>query len=161
MPELIAHLVGDYVLQSHWMAARKRHEWWPALVHAFFYSLPFLLLLSWDRPLVALAQWLLIAGTHAVIDHYGLAAYWCRWWGVGVPGALPAWLLQRCGWSWVQRARPGEESKLVLVRDFPGKADAVLEPAPPHLAVWLVIIVDNCAHLCLNALALHCLPGLF
>jgi hypothetical protein len=26
---LLAHLVGDYLLQSDWMAAEKTKRWWP------------------------------------------------------------------------------------------------------------------------------------
>ena len=80
MTQLLAHLIGDYVLQSHVMATRKTSSWGWALTHAVFYGLPFLLLVShaW--------QWVVIVGTHAVIDRYRLAGYWCRWWGVGYPG---------------------------------------------------------------------------
>src|SRR5581483_6526828 len=41
---LIAHVVGDYLLQSSWMAARKASEWWPALAHALTYGLPFVVI---------------------------------------------------------------------------------------------------------------------
>lgn len=66
---LLAHLVGDYILQSHWMATCKTQRWWPALVHAFMYGLPFLFVThSW----LALA---VIVGTHAIIDRYRLARH--------------------------------------------------------------------------------------
>lgn len=39
----LAHLVGDYILQSHWEAQEKTKRWWPALLHAVTYGLPFLL----------------------------------------------------------------------------------------------------------------------
>ena len=38
--QLVAHVVGDYVLQSDWMATRKTLHWTPALVHAVLYSVP-------------------------------------------------------------------------------------------------------------------------
>lgn len=70
--QLVAHAVGDYILQSHWMAAEKTKRWPPALIHAATYSLPFLLLgATW-------AAMLVIAGTHAVIDRYRLAR-WLVW----------------------------------------------------------------------------------
>ena len=40
--QLIAHAVGDYVLQSEWMAMEKTKRSLPALVHCLFYLLPFL-----------------------------------------------------------------------------------------------------------------------
>ena len=80
MTELLAHLTGDYVLQSHTMALYKTSESKWALIHAFLYGLPFLLLVSdpW--------QWLVIVLTHAVIDRFKLADRWCRFYGVGHPG---------------------------------------------------------------------------
>ena len=39
----LAHMVGDYVIQSHWMAVEKTKRWWPAIAHGVTYGLPFLL----------------------------------------------------------------------------------------------------------------------
>lgn len=66
---LVAHLVGDYLIQSHWMATEKTKRWWPAIVHAVTYGLPFLLITQ--------SPWALavIVGTHAVIDRHRLAKY--------------------------------------------------------------------------------------
>lgn len=66
---LLAHLVGDYLIQSHWMAIKKTTAWWPALVHGATYTLPYALV---TQSPVAL---LVIGGTHAVIDRYRLARY--------------------------------------------------------------------------------------
>lgn len=41
MNQLIAHLFGDYILQSEWMAVNKAKRSWPALVHVVLYSLCF------------------------------------------------------------------------------------------------------------------------
>lgn len=71
MEQLIAHLVGDYLLQSDWMALGKRKSFGIAVDHALVYSLPFLLL----QP--SLLAWLIIMSSHAVIDHFGLARYVC------------------------------------------------------------------------------------
>lgn len=71
MEQLIAHAFGDYVLQSDWMALKKRTSFTVALIHACTYGLPFLLL----RPsLVAL---LVIIITHAFIDRFAVAKYIC------------------------------------------------------------------------------------
>ena len=35
--QLVAHLVGDYIFQTHWMAVRKTESSFAAFVHAFTY----------------------------------------------------------------------------------------------------------------------------
>ncbi|MCG7607137.1 DUF3307 domain-containing protein [Mycobacterium sp. CnD-18-1] len=66
---VLAHMVGDYLIQSDWMAQEKTKRWWPAIAHAVTYGLPFLLVTQ--SPLALLV----IIGTHAVIDHYRLARH--------------------------------------------------------------------------------------
>lgn len=127
MEQLIAHLIGDYVLQNHWMANQKTKAWGPAMAHALFYGLPFLLLVD-----SALA-WLVIVGTHLLIDRFRLAKYWVDFWGVGVWPSGLALLAARLG-----VARSIEE----------------VPQAPPFLAVWLLILVDNTMHLAINYAAL-------
>lgn len=71
---ILAHLVGDYVLQNHWMAVQKTSRWLPALAHGVTYTIPFVLITqSW-------AALLVIGGTHVIIDRYRLAKYlvWAR-----------------------------------------------------------------------------------
>ena len=67
--QLVAHAVGDYLLQSDWMAQEKTRHLWVATVHGLFYALPFLLI---TQEPIALAA---IAGNHALIDRYRLARY--------------------------------------------------------------------------------------
>lgn len=99
---LLAHLIGDYVVQSHWMATEKTTRWWPAIVHALTYGLPFLMV---TRSTLALA---VIVATHAVIDRYRLARYvvwaknqiapaahrppWSQAASTGYSADAPAWL---------------------------------------------------------------------
>jgi hypothetical protein len=66
---VLAHLVGDYLLQSHWMATCKTQRWWPAVAHGLTYTLSYLL--------VTQSPWalLVIASTHIVIDRYRLARH--------------------------------------------------------------------------------------
>ncbi|MFM9589887.1 DUF3307 domain-containing protein [Streptomyces scabiei] len=66
---LLAHLAGDYLIQSDWMANEKTKRWWPAWAHAITYGLPFLLVTQSPLALVV------IVVTHAVIDHYRLARH--------------------------------------------------------------------------------------
>ena len=66
---ILAHMVGDYLIQSDWMAQEKTKRWWPAIAHGLTYGLPFLFITQ--SPL-ALA---VIVGTHIVIDRYRLARH--------------------------------------------------------------------------------------
>ena len=66
---LLAHLVGDYLLQSHWMATEKTSRWWPAIAHGLVYTIPYAFVTQ--SPLALLV----IAGTHIIIDRYRLAKH--------------------------------------------------------------------------------------
>lgn len=65
----LAHIVGDYLIQSDWMAQEKTTRWWPAAAHAVTYGLPFVLVTQ------SAAALLVIVATHAVIDRYRLARH--------------------------------------------------------------------------------------
>lgn len=79
--QLVAHAVGDYLLQSDWMANNKARRLSVAGIHALVYSLPFLLLhpSAW--------AWLVIIWSHIFIDRYRLARYAC-WAKNGFPRPL-------------------------------------------------------------------------
>lgn len=67
--QILAHLVGDYILQSHWMAQEKTKRSFAAAVHAVTYTLPFLFLIKSPAALA------FIVGTHFIIDRFRLARY--------------------------------------------------------------------------------------
>ncbi len=67
--QLLAHAVGDYILQSDWMVKEKTRRNSAALVHVFFYTLPFLFLTQNPQTL------LIIAGTHFLIDRWRMARF--------------------------------------------------------------------------------------
>jgi len=75
--QLVCHGIGDFLLQSEWMAREKTKSWFPAFAHVLAYSIPFVLVLK-PSP----AAWLLIVATHLLIDRFGLARYvsWIRLW---------------------------------------------------------------------------------
>lgn len=96
----MCHAIGDYVLQSDWMATEKTKQNAAAIAHAATYSMPFLLISnSWPAILTILA-------THFVIDRWRLARYvvWAKNWlgygnrpwsectATGYPPDRPAWL---------------------------------------------------------------------
>jgi carbohydrate-binding DOMON domain-containing protein len=92
--QIVAHLVGDYILQSHWMATRKTSSSLAAGAHAITYTLPFALLAPSTAPLLA------IAITHFVIDRWRLARFvvWAKngargpVTSTGYADEVPAWL---------------------------------------------------------------------
>lgn len=67
MNELLCHLIGDYILQPHWMANKKTSDLGVALMHGVLYSIPFMFLTN------NLSAYLIIVLTHTVIDRYRLA----------------------------------------------------------------------------------------
>lgn len=138
---LLAHLIGDYLIQSHWMATEKTKRWWPAVAHALTYGLPFLAI---TRNPLALA---VIVGTHAVIDRYRLARHlaWAKnhlgpWRHELLAEVLPHGRVYR----WHPPVPPWSESK----------ATGYPPDTPPWLAVWLMTIADNTLHLLINSAAL-------
>lgn len=92
--QLLAHAIGDYILQSDWMANEKTKQHTAAAVHAATYTLPFLFL-TWSA--LALA---FIFGTHFLIDRYRLARFvvwfkngpWLPVTATGYQDDKPAWL---------------------------------------------------------------------
>lgn len=69
MEQLICHLIGDYILQSHTMAIKKTTNIKWALYHAFWYTVPFLLLTQ------NIFSLLIICVSHALIDRFKVATY--------------------------------------------------------------------------------------
>lgn len=43
---IACHFIGDYTLQSDWMAQNKRANWWAALWHAHVYSAVYVFLVT-------------------------------------------------------------------------------------------------------------------
>lgn len=84
--QLIAHAVGDYVIQSDWMATEKTRRSSAAAIHAVTYLVPFLFL---TRSPAALA---VMGTTHFVIDRWRLARYvvWISNFAAP-PGTNPPW----------------------------------------------------------------------
>lgn len=120
----LAHLVGDYVMQSHWMATEKTKRWIPALAHAATYTLPFLLI---THSLWALA---IIGGTHAILDRYRLPKYLI-------------WAKNQIG---PKTHRPAL-SEAVANGGFGANV-------PAGLATAMLIVVDNTLHIAINTGAL-------
>lgn len=81
--QLLAHAVGDYLLQSDWMATQKTKQTAAALVHVSTYMLPFMFLGASVSALIA------IVASHFVIDRWRLARYVV--WFKNEMGPNPPW----------------------------------------------------------------------
>ena len=85
---ICAHLIGDFLLQNHWMASRKASSSMVCLAHVAAYSLPFLVLVcvgfipGWVLALILAQHWLQ--------DRFGLHLVWMRHFGQTTPEQWPA-----------------------------------------------------------------------
>lgn len=134
--QLVCHGVGDYILQSDWMATTKTKKSIAALAHVVTYTLPFLMLTqSWKALLF-------IAGTHFVIDRWRLARYvvWAKNW------LAPCWenFEYHEITAFKRPTPPFSECR----------ATGYSPTRPDWMVVWLLIIADNLMHVILNGVAL-------
>lgn len=120
----LAHLVGDYILQSHWMATEKVKRWLPALIHGLAYTLPFAVI---TRSAWAL---LVIGATHAVLDRYRVAKYV----------------------TWAKNLMAPKASRVTLREASANGGFPATVPA--GLATALLIVADNTLHIAINSAAL-------
>lgn len=74
---LIGHLIGDFLLQSSWMAKNKATKWLPLLVHVAIYTVVVSVfgVMSGGLSLAAIA---LIFFSHIVLDRKTFVAFWVR-----------------------------------------------------------------------------------
>lgn len=125
---LLAHVAGDYGLQTSWMAREKLTRFDAAAVHAGAYSVPFVPLLALAAPSwqFALAGWVVVAGTHAVLDRFRVARtlVWAR-----------------------NQLAPARDRYAFATADAGGFAPGT----PAHLSCWLTTIVDNLIHVAINS----------
>jgi hypothetical protein len=137
--QLVAHLVGDYILQSHWMATQKTRSSVAAAIHAVCYTLPFALI-TFDP--LALA---IITGTHFVIDRWRLARFvvWLKNGPIYYRPQEPATNFNR----WRAGPPGGLEWQ-------PLTGTGYQDDVPAWLSVWLLIITDNTLHVICNGLAI-------
>ena len=141
MEQLIAHIFGDYVLQSDWMARAKKTWLYVAFIHAIIYTVPFLLFFG---PCWALV---IICVTHALIDHYDPHKLWMRFYGVFQQGWIMKGirLRQRDKWKTYCDERNYKYEDVTYPEE---------SPPPDFLGVWGTIINDNAWHLLINWAAL-------
>jgi hypothetical protein len=132
--QLVLHAIGDYILQSDRMAQNKTksHLW--AFIHALSYSLLFVMQVR------SLAAWLVIFGSHFLIDRYRLARYvvYLKNWPTYIDAFDPAdGKTRRVQLAWADCSQTG----------YPHER-------PAWLSTWLLIIADNILHVLINGLAI-------
>ena len=142
MEQLLLHLIGDYVTQSDWMANNKTKSHLPCLIHATFYSLPFLLLTY--SPLALLTIW----STHFFIDRYRVARYvvWTKNLIIAPRDRKRIVFVGEVSHEWFMNERYLWEN--CKTTGYPSET-------PAWLAFWLMIIADNTMHLTINYLSLR------
>ena len=126
--QIIAHFIGDFLLQNHWMTANKTKRWIPAIIHSFFYTLPFIPLCT-QNPFTLF----IIMSTHAIEDRYYLIKHFIAW-----------------------KNRIGNCQKIGLLKfnDIDEDTGAV-EGTPDWIAKPMLWIQDNVLHLLINGLAIY------
>jgi hypothetical protein len=141
MEQLLLHAIGDYWIQSDWMALNKAKKTFNCLVHCLIYTSCFLLLtVSWK----ALA---FIFLTHFIIDRFPIIVRKLIYWKNHFPLGYPRWeLCASTGYyddSPYNTVKPSKDiiKKIGLPRHF-------------FITIWLYIISDNILHLLCNFLAL-------
>lgn len=123
--QILAHGIGDYLIQSDWMASEKTKSNLAAATHALSYTVPFVFLTE--------ANWTALVAIclmHFVVDRWRLARY-----AVYAKNFLAP---THYWYAWSDCQKTGYHSS-----------------RPDWLTVWLMIIADNLIHLATNALAIQ------
>ena len=129
--QIVAHLIGDYILQSHWMATEKTKRSVAAAVHAVTYTLPFLFITQSPEALA------IILVSHFFVDRFRLARY-------------VVWL-KNGPFAGIDFSGGDYQGRMVWK---PLTATGYQDDVPAWLSVWLLIIADNTIHIVFNGLAI-------
>lgn len=72
LPYILAHFIGDFLLQSDWQAINKKKSNYICFIHICLYMLPFLLVeITW-------VQFLLIGVQHYIQDRSKFISWYCK-----------------------------------------------------------------------------------
>jgi hypothetical protein len=148
--QLVAHAVGDYLLQSHYMATEKTKQSLAAAIHATVYGACFLLF----RP--SLVAFAFIVITHFVIDRWRLARFvvWAKN-HLAPPKTVTVEYVESGTGAGGQVLFTEHIKPLFWWHPWSEcSATGYHKDVPPWLSVWLLIAADNVMHVLLNAIAL-------
>jgi len=160
---LLCHAIGDYLVQSDWMATEKLKKSSAALAHALSYTACFFFLTTSWKAL------LLIGATHFVIDRWRLARYvvwvknflaprWIETITEHMVGPNQIKITPKDGFAAIIMPERMKISTKNLIRNYPWSecsGTGYHKDRPPFLAVWLLIIADNTLHIICNGVALR------
>jgi hypothetical protein len=147
MTQIFAHLIGDYILQSDWMAMNKSKRTWPCLVHVLIYTSCFLFLTtSWKALLV-------IGGVHFILDRWPVIIRRLIWLKNHINPKFKYVPFEKCRVTGYFDTILMESNANIA---FVDKSETVngFQPRLNYITIWLYIITDNLLHLLTNYLAL-------
>ncbi len=147
IPQLLAHLFGDYVLQSDWMAMNKSKRTWPCLVHVLLYTSMFLFITtSWKALLV-------IGGVHFILDRWPIIIRRLIWLKNHIGPGFKYVPFEKAGitgyYDTIYQESVGNPTYINKDEDING-----FKPRLNYITIWLYIITDNLLHIATNYLAL-------
>ncbi|MDP4127319.1 MAG: DUF3307 domain-containing protein [Bacillota bacterium] len=75
---LLAHLIGDFPLQTSWMAMNKAEKWLPLLAHSTLYTAVIEIISLVGFGGLALWQLLVVLLAHVLLDRRKFVAWWVK-----------------------------------------------------------------------------------
>jgi hypothetical protein len=72
LPWILAHFIGDYIVQNDWMAKGKKVNSWICIIHVIMYMLPFLF------TQLTFIQFILIGLQHYAQDRSNFIKWFCK-----------------------------------------------------------------------------------
>lgn len=163
MEQILVHILGDFLIQSDYMALNKSKRTIPCLIHVLIYTACFLLLTtSWK----ALA---VIGVTHFILDRWPIILRRIIWLKNHMSPFFRYVPFEKCQATGYYdnlmnevTNKPFERfhEKTVMVDCGFGeyekkiKFDLKFDPRLNYISIWLYIITDNFFHLSINYLAL-------
>lgn len=89
---IVGHLIGDYLLQTRWMASGKATNWAPLITHCFIYTSVVSVAILIHSNIIPILAVFLIFVTHVFLDRRRFVAWWSKT-VMGLKDGEPAWLL--------------------------------------------------------------------
>jgi hypothetical protein len=144
MEQILCHLVGDYILQSDWMALNKSKRSIPCLVHVMIYTSVFLFLTtSWKALLV-------IGLVHFVLDRWHFIIRRLIWFKNHLSPNFKYVPFNKCEVTgYYDNILNEVNNKEYTTEIINGNS-----PRLNYITIWLYIITDNILHLLTNYLAI-------
>lgn len=144
MPQLLCHILGDYILQSDYFAMNKAKKTLPCLLHVITYTAAFLFITtSWKALLV-------IGGVHFLLDRFPIIIKRLIWLKNHLGPSLRFVPFSKCNitgyYDNIMNEVSGEEYNKEVINGY--------SPRLNYITIWLYIITDNFLHLLTNYLAI-------